>query len=308
MRIQRVEYTQPNNKRSQISCRGKLHLHKYNIFDPMLHYINKGAEASRQKQHPISSFLSDKIKDMKIMRFSTRKSISAWYINPNNSENVIFYIHGLAKNISNYQNLYEKIVQDGMGVYAVEYRGHGANPKTRVSEKRLGKDIEKAFKNLLKETGISPKKVTVVGHSMGGVLASNFVAKHQDVKSLILISPMCDMHTVGERFVLNKKIGLGIPERIYTMSHKVKLIQWLQNFHFNGLKSLKENKVPISIIHSEKDPITTIAGAKRLAAMARKQGSLESVFWLERGNHDIDANKEDVLTHILNRIYNKKKK
>ena len=49
----------------------------------------------------------------------------------------------------------------GLGVFAVEYRGHGFNPTTKVTEKKLNYDLNLAYKNLIKEQHIKPENIVV---------------------------------------------------------------------------------------------------------------------------------------------------
>ena len=274
-----------------------------NIFNPALKYINNGARLSQKNPRPISEFLKDKIKIIDIKRKDKTKNISAWYINPQNSENVVFYVHGLGKNITDYQSLYEKIVKMGLGVFAVEYRGHGFNPTTKVTEKKLNYDLNLAYKNLIKEQHIKPENIVVVGHSLGGALSTSFTKSHKKVKSLVLISPMCNIFNLGEKFVQNPRIGFGVPAFMYKLADKFPLLKWIQNSNFNSLKKISKFDVPTSIVQSKNDAVTSLKGAEKLVKAANEHGNLNKYVFLEKGGHAIESGKEDAVISMLEKIY-----
>lgn len=259
-------------------------------------YFSRSAKVSRQKFDAILPELSDKIKPMKI------GNISAWDINPNQSKEYIFFLHGMAQNVSNYQDLYNVALKHNKGVFAVEYRGYGTNHKTHLSEDRLRNDVEKAYKYLNNKKGINPDDITVVGHSMGGALATNFASKHNDIKSLVLFCPITSLAYLGQKFTLNKNLGIGVPPFIKKLTDKSKLFRWMYNLRFNSVDKMAKVKTPTYILHSQNDSVTLLTGAKRLAAKARQQKVLQGFSIFKSGGHKVDSKKIEEFSNILDRI------
>ena len=132
-------------------------LKSLNALNPISYYANsyfkRSAKISNKNFMPISDSLIGKIKKIKLGK------ISAWDINPENSKDYIFFLHGMSQNVSNYQAVYETALKNKKAVFAVEYRSYGENKLSILSEDRLRNDVEKAYKFLTKEKMIILKKI-----------------------------------------------------------------------------------------------------------------------------------------------------
>jgi alpha-beta hydrolase superfamily lysophospholipase len=93
--------------------------------------------------------------------------------------------HGLAEHAARYGRFADWLAIDGFHVYAHDHRGHGATaapdapPRTFAREdggKKVIADVLAVHDLIAKEHPGLP--VIVFGHSMGGLIALNFVARH----------------------------------------------------------------------------------------------------------------------------------
>ena len=284
----------------QISYKGGANY--INKANPASHYLDKffnnAAKQTHIKFDDIMPTLEGKIKTVKI------KNISAWDINPEKSGNYVLFLHGLSQNVSNYQRMYEKLLSKNQGIFAVEYRGYGANKKNKVSENKLRKDVELAYNYLTETKGIKPQNITVIGHSMGGALATNFASKHPEIKSLILLCPIVKPSFLGQKFKTNKNLGIGMPNSIKNLTDKLKPLKWLLDFRFNSMSKMKKNTVPTYIIQSRNDSVTTIGGARILAKVARRQNILKDFISLPLGGHKVDSAKIEAISKIFDNMDN----
>lgn len=287
-------------QKSQISYKGGANY--INKANPASHYLDKffnnAARQTLVKFDDIMPTLEGKIKTVKI------KNISAWDINPKKSQNYVLFLHGMSQNVSNYQRMYEKLLSKNQGVFAVEYRGYGANKKTKVSENKLRKDVELAYNYLTETKGIKPQNITVIGHSMGGALATNFASKHPEIKSLILLCPIVKPSFLGQKFKTNKNLGIGMPNSIKNITDKFKPLKWLLDFRFNSMSKMKKNTVPTYIIQSRNDSVTTIGGARILAKVAHRQNILKDFISLPLGGHKVDSAKIEAISKIFDNMDN----
>ena len=287
-------------QKPQISYKGGAsYINKAN---PASHYLDKffnnAAKQTLVKFDDITPTLEGKIKTVKI------KNISAWDINPKKSQNYVLFLHGMSQNVSNYQRMYEKLLSKNQGVFAVEYRGYGANKKNKVSENKLRKDVELAYNYLTETKGIKPQNITVIGHSMGGALATNFASKHPEIKSLILLCPIVKPSFLGQKFKTNKNLGIGMPNSIKNITDKLRPLKWLLDFRFNSMSKMKKNTVPTYIIQSRNDSVTTIGGARNLAKVARRQNILKDFVSLPLGGHKVDSAKIEAISKIFDNMDN----
>lgn len=267
-------------------------------------YFRRAAQESRKFIKQIIPELKDNL-DIIPLRSTKKITISAWDIKPNNSDQYVLFLHGMAQNVSNYQNLYKQVNKQNIGIFAVEYRGYGANHPANFSEDKLRHDVEIAYKYLTEKKGIKPENITVIGHSLGGALATNFASKHPDIKSLILICPIVNAAKIGEKFALNKTLGEGIPPSVKNFTNKIKPLNWLYSLRLSSLLKMKSNKVPTYIIQSKNDVVTPLGSARTLAKVAKRQGVLQDIRVLESGGHMVDSNKVSIIGEFLDRIYSK---
>ena len=275
-------------------------LKSLNALNPVSYYANRyfkrSAQISNKNFIPISDSLADKIKEIKQDR------ILAWDINPENSKDYVFFLHGMSQNVSNYQPLYETALKNKKAVFAVEYRSYGENKTAVLSEDRLRNDVEKAYKFLTEEKNIRPENITVVGHSMGGALAANFASKHKDIKALILLSPIRNMDSIGKKFFLNKNIGVGVPPKVNKLTNTIKPLKWLLSLRFNSQNKMKQINAPTYILQSRNDSVTPLSGARKLVKAAREKGILKDFIIFPLGGHKVDSKKVDALNKILGEI------
>lgn len=287
-------------QKTQISYKGGANY--INKANPASHYLDKffnnAARQTLVKFDDIMPTLEGKIKTVKI------KNISAWDINPKKSQNYVLFLHGMSQNVSNYQRMYEKLLSKNQGVFAVEYRGYGVNKKNKVSENKLRKDVELAYNYLTETKGIKPQNITVIGHSLGGALATNFASKHPEIKSLILLCPIVKPSFIGEKFKTNKNLGIGMPNCIKNITDRLKPLKWLLDFRFNSMNKMKKNTVPTYIIQSRNDSVTTIGGARILAKVARRQNILKGFISLPLGGHKVDSAKIEAISKIFDNMDN----
>ena len=267
-------------------------------------YFRRAAQESRKFIKQIIPELKDNL-DIIPLRSTKKITISAWDIKPNNSDQYVLFLHGMAQNVSNYQNLYKQVNKQNIGIFSVEYRGYGTNHQANFSEDKLRHDVEVAYKYLTEKKGIKPENITVIGHSLGGALATNFASKHPDIKSLILICPIVNAAKIGEKFALNKTLGEGIPPSVKNFTNKIKPLNWLYSLRLSSLLKMKSNKVPTYIIQSKNDVVTPLGSARTLAKVAKRQGVLQDIRVLESGGHMVDSNKVSIIGEFLDRIYSK---
>ena len=294
-----------NNKHTQPKFNGRLK--SINALNPISYYTNrymkKSARLSQTHIQKIIPELEGKIKIVDIKKGKNLK-ISAWDINPKNSDSYVIFLHGMAQNISEYQQLYKTILEKKLGVFAVEYRGYGSNPKSTLSENKLRKDIESAYEYLTKNKKIKPQNIILIGHSMGGALATNFATKHKDLKALILICPIYNVQNLGKKFMTHKKIGEGIPNYIMKLTECIKPLAWLHSLRFSTGRKIEHVKTPTYLLQSTNDSVTTIDNAKIIASKTKKSNILEDFAIFETGGHKVDNQKIQKIAEYLDLINN----
>lgn len=93
---------------------------------------------------------------------------------------VLLVVHGLAEHSGRYMNLVNHFVARGYGVYGFDQRGHGRSQGTRgyVGRFRYFVSDLSTFLGIIRRRH-QDARIFVVGHSMGGTVATAYAAEHQ---------------------------------------------------------------------------------------------------------------------------------
>jgi uncharacterized protein len=188
--------------------------------------------------------------------------IHGWWIpaSPStNSQNVLFYLHGNSGNLSRNFNLNQirRFYQLGFSVFAIDYRGYGRSSDRFPSELRVYEDAQMGLRYLTEDRGISPERIFIFGHSLGGAIAIETATHHPDVAGLIIEGSFTSMLEV----VNNRK------------SYAIFPIGWILTHRFNSIEKVASLPMPMLLIHGTEDSIIPAFMAERLydAATAPKQ-------------------------------------
>lgn len=256
-------------------------------------YLNKSALASKKKFKPITKSLEGKINQIKLGK------IFAWDINPENRKEYVLFLHGLGQNINDYQPLYETILKNKKGVFAIEYRSYGQNKKTKITEDKLKEDVKNAYEYLREQKNIDPKDTIVMGHSVGTALATDLASKQKDLKALILIAPIKDLAGVTRKFVESKSLGFGVPSRLCKLRESFNFIKYLFSRFFSSYKKLSDLKMPLFLVQSRDDAVTPLGSTRLIAKKAQRVGILKDFVILPSGGHNVDSRKINVVSKFL---------
>jgi len=105
---------------------------------------------------------------------------------------IIVAVHGLGEHISRYDNLVNHVVPRGYAIYGLDHFGHGKSTGQRVYVDRFQVFVDdlKTFYDMVAKDNPG-FKIFMLGHSMGGLIAGEYTAQHQqDLAGLILSAPL----------------------------------------------------------------------------------------------------------------------
>lgn len=104
---------------------------------------------------------------------------------------VVLLVHGLAEHSGRYGHVARALVDAGYAVHALDHRGHGKSSGKRAFVKRYDeflRDLHQFRTMVEREHGGLP--LVVLGHSMGGNIAMEYVLGNQDgIAALVLSGP-----------------------------------------------------------------------------------------------------------------------
>jgi uncharacterized protein len=193
------------------------------------------------------------------------KSI-AWHVPPREGKPVILYFHGNGGALKYRVERFRKLIADGIGLVALEYRGYGGLDGS-PSEQGLIADGEAAYGYAAARYPAA--QIVVWGESLGtGVAVA--IAAEKPVGRLILEAPFTSALAVAERHYWY------LPVRL------------LMKDQFRSDERIGKVKAPLIIMHGVHDRIVPYAMGEKLFALANQPKHI--VRFLDGGHEDLDAN------------------
>jgi len=125
-------------------------------------------------------------------RFKGLKDFNLYYqcwLPDKRPQAILLVAHGLAEYSGRYTNLVNHFVPKGYAIYGHDHRGHGKSEGLRCYVDRFSDyliDLKTFFDMAHAEHGNT--KIFLVGHSMGGTIATVYAAQHQDELAGLMVS------------------------------------------------------------------------------------------------------------------------
>jgi alpha-beta hydrolase superfamily lysophospholipase len=211
---------------------------------------------------------------------------------------VLAIVHGFGEHSSRYTNVVEHFVPRGYAVHGFDLRGHGRSPGQRghVSSWAEYRDDVKAFLGHISQQEPG-RPVFLLGHSLGSIIALDYVLRHpQGLSGLILSGTAVD--PVGAAPPLLVAIARVMSRLWPTLSLPLKLdktalsripevvSQYIADPLVHGLGSARwgtealdtidwckahasELQLPLLVVHGASDRINSAAGARLVFEAAR---------------------------------------
>lgn len=192
--------------------------------------------------------------------------IFAWHVAPKEAKPVILYFHGNGGSLRYRAERFKKLVADGIGLVALEYRGYGGNPGS-PSERGLIADAQAAY--AFAAARYPPKEIAVWGESLGSGVAVALAA--------------------------DKPVGRVILEAPFTSAADIAAIRYwympvrlLMRDQFRSDARIGTITAPLLILHGLRDRVVPFCMGERLFALAHQPKHI--VRFLDGGHEDLDAN------------------
>ncbi len=126
-----------------------------------------------------------------------------WLPAEGTSELTFLYLHGNSGSI--YSNLSQVQRLHGLGaaVLTIDYRGYGRSSGPFPTEARLYDDAVAAYRFLLCHKAVSPHRLVVYGHSLGGAIAIELAHRVTPLAGLVVEGSFTSMGDMAELSVYN---------------------------------------------------------------------------------------------------------
>lgn len=204
------------------------------------------------------------------LRTADGLDLNAWYRAAAPGRPTLVYYHGNAGHIGHRGGRGRALVDAGLGVLLVEYRGYGGNPG-RPTQAGLLADGRAAL-TFLAEQGVAPSDVVLLGESLGSSVAVHMAAEQAEagtpVRALILEAPFTSAADVGARQ--------------YPWAPVRRMIKdpW------NSLAVIGRIGAPLFLYHGDADAVVPQRQGRTLFAAAPEP---KHAWWVDGGGHtDLD--------------------
>ena len=184
------------------------------------------------------------------------EKIIIWYAPAAKGKPTILYFHGNAGEIGDRPLRFNYYHSRGFGVAYVSYRGYGGSSGA-PTEQGLLIDAMAAYDWLIAK-GIAPQSIALLGESLGSGVAVQIAARKR-VGAIALNAPYTSTADVAAR------IYWWLP------------VHLLMKDQFRSIDFIAKVKVPLLVIHGDKDILIPIEFGKKLFAAANEPKELEIV-------------------------------
>jgi hypothetical protein len=237
------------------------------IYHPSRHMDASGAELGRPREDVFFTARD-------------RVELNGWFYpaatNSSRAPLVILVCHGNAGNISHRLDLYEALLETGVGVFAFDYRGYGRS-RGRPGEAGTYLDAQAAYQ-WLRRRGIAGQNIIPLGESLGGGVASELCLR-EETGGLILQSTFTSIPELGA------ELFPWLP------------VRWIGTVRYDTHAKLPRIKVPVLVIHGRQDELIGFHHGERNFAAANEP----KLFWEIKGDHnDPLADRRQFLEGIEN--------
>ncbi|HEY6093966.1 MAG TPA: alpha/beta hydrolase [Gallionellaceae bacterium] len=205
--------------------------------------------------------------------------LHAWWLPAQGkAQGTVLFLHGNAENISTHIGNVYWLPAQHYNVFLLDYRGYGASQGSPSVEGALD-DINSAMEHLRQRADVDPQRIVVLGQSMGGALATYYVAHspyRENIKALIVESAFASYRQIAREKLAS-----------YWLSWP---LQWPLSFTIDDTYSplpavAKVSPIPLLLIHGDKDVVVPLHHGQALFAAAAQPKE----FWLVPGGGHIEA-------------------
>jgi hypothetical protein len=225
-----------------------------------------------------------------IFRTGDGLNLNGWFVpgkkpSPDADLHTLLWFHGNAGNINrrldNIKMMYERVP---LNVFIIDYRQYGRS-EGKVSEQGTYIDARAALAYLHSRKEINREKIIFFGRSLGSAVAVE-LALNEKCRALILETPFTSILEMG------KKLYPFLP------------LSLLLKTKYDSLAKIRNIKVPILVMHGDKDDLVPFEHGKRLYDIANEPKEFYTIPGAGHNDtHIVGGDKYfDVIRNFVNKL------
>ncbi len=194
-------------------------------------------------------------------------AIHAWWLPASDATRTVLFLHGNAGNVSYWVEVATVFREVGWNTLILDYRGYGRSAGAPTEEGTY-LDARAAYLHLVKDRGIDPSGLIVIGRSLGGGVAT-WLAEHHPIGGLVLENTFTSIADIVAK-------ALPLPG-----------IRTFVRLGYPSLSRMARLDVPLLVIHGAGDELVPFAHGKALFDAA--PGPAKRFVELRGGHNDAFA-------------------
>ena len=190
--------------------------------------------------------------------------LNAWFVNGDPRMPVLLFFHGNGGNLSDNIDYLALLHSGGFPIFIFDYRGYGKSGGQPLKEEDLYLDARGAL-SYLEGLGWHRERIIYFGQSMGSSVALQ-LALEAPPAGLVMESSFTRMSDIVR----------------YTSTFGYYIVGWWINLDFDNIAKIGKLRVPLLMIHGERDQVVPVQMTLRLFEQAQDPKSL---FIIKGGGH-----------------------
>jgi fermentation-respiration switch protein FrsA (DUF1100 family) len=211
---------------------------------------------------------------------SDGERVIAWHVPPRGDKPVVLYFQGNGGGLDLRAHRFRRLAADGTGVIALCYRGYGGSTG-RPTETGLIADALAAYDFAAARYPV--ERIVLWGESLGTGVAVALAAE-RPVARVLLESPFTSAVDVG------------------AAAYPIIPVRWLMKDQFRSDERIAKVKVPVLVLHGERDRIVPISYGERLYGLINGPKRFVRLPRAEHNDHDEHGALEAVKPFIDGQI------
>jgi uncharacterized protein len=169
--------------------------------------------------------------------------LRAWLARGDPRQPAAVVIHGLGDSLESYLEHARLFRERGDTVLLVDLRGHGGSAGTHTTLGGLESHDVRAAMQYLREHGLAPNGLILMGHSMGSVAVLLAAVDQPDLRAIVVEAPF---DTYRNTVTRHARLFYGLPAWVPIIPLAIRMAEWRAGF--------------------DADEIDTVAAARRIRA------------------------------------------
>lgn len=171
--------------------------------------------------------------------------LHGWWIETPRSRATVLYCHGNSGSIAERVELFTVLRRLKVNIFAFDYRGFGKSDGS-PSAPGIFADVRAAIDYAVGELGVSPSKMILFGHSLGGAVAIDGALNRPSLAGVVIQSTFTDLNDMARHFYP------GIPMHLITRNK------------IRSIEKVPQIRIPKLFIHGTEDPTVPFAMGEKL--------------------------------------------